>query len=59
MKKSSYCEHKNIAKGSASPKLYEKIKKISLSLGMTLIKEKKLKSGSIQFRFEKWDEINA
>ena len=46
-------------KGTGSPALYEKVKAIALKLGMEQTVEKKLKSGSIKFRFEKWDDIHA
>jgi len=51
------CDHKNIFKGSASPKFYKDIREIALKLGMDQVLEKQLKSGGIQFRFEMWDNI--
>ena len=51
------CDHKSIMKGHADPRTYLTIKAIALSQNMELKKEKILKSGNIQYRFEVWDEI--
>lgn len=51
------CTHKNICKGTASPNLYQKVREISLKLGMEQVLEKTLKSGKIKFRFEMWEPI--
>lgn len=50
------CDHKSIMQGTASPNMYEKVKKIAEQLGMTQIKERVLKSGRIQFRYELVDD---
>lgn len=46
-------EDKSVAKGSASPKYYEILKEMFIKLGMEKKFEKTLKSGNIQFRWEK------
>lgn len=45
-------EDKTVAKGSASPKYYEKLVKMFEKLGLEKKFEKVLKSGKIQFRWE-------